>query len=323
MTPIVIILATYNGAEFLSQQIQSIYTQLDHQSLLIIRDDGSKDITPVLLHDLSKRCPNIKIINDDKGSVGVLDNFSLLLEYAYNNGALQVVLADQDDVWMEDKVALQTSCMKKMENNFIDEPLLVHSNMEVVDSSLKKINESFMKYQGIQHETDALPVLLPQNFVTGCTMMINRKLLDIALPVPDEALMHDWWLALCAAVFGQIGYIDKPLVKYRQHGKNEVGAKHLGDYINPMHGEWKKHWLEGRTNLFQSMRQASALAARVREHDPSNPNLALIESYATMDKASPLARIAGIHKSGVHMQSGIRQALMLSRLLLTPEGWHV
>ena len=128
--------------------------------------------------------------------------------------------------------------------------------------------------------------------------------------------MHDWWLALCAAVFGHIGFIDKPLVKYRQHGSNEVGAKHLNDYLNPCTGEWKRHWLEGRVNLFQSMKQAEALAERIREHDPQNPNLALVESYASLQTLSRWQRVKKIQQLGVHAQSNSRQALLLSRLLL-------
>jgi len=164
--------------------------------------------------------------------------------------------------------------------------------------------------------------LLTQNFVTGCTVLVNRRLLDIALPIPEEALMHDWWLALCAAVFGHIGFVDKPLVKYRQHGNNEVGAKHFGDFLNPMTGKWKNRWYEGRENLFQSMKQAQALADRIREHDPDNPNLALVEEYASLYGMSPVKRIQRLHDLGVHAQSGVRQMLLLSRLLLTPRDYN-
>jgi hypothetical protein len=150
-------------------------------------------------------------------------------------------------------------------------------------------------------------------------MLVNRKLLDVALPLPEEALMHDWWLALCAAVFGHIGYIEKPLVKYRQHGKNEVGAKHLGDFLNPFTAKWKNRWLVGRKNLFQSMKQAQALAKRIREYDPSNKHLALIEAYASLAHMPPWKRVRKLHELGVHAQSTPRQILLLSRLLLTPQ----
>ncbi len=176
-----------------------------------------------------------------------------------------------------------------------------------------------MQYQGIRPKVDdPLKVLLVQNFMTGCTMLVNRRLLDIALPIPKEALMHDWWLALCAAVFGHIGFIDKPLVKYRQHGGNEVGAKHISDFLNPMTGKWKIRWLEGRGNLFQSMQQARVLAERIREHDPKSPHLALVETYASLESFAPLQRVQKINALGVYTQSKMRQMLLLSRLLLSP-----
>ena len=317
-------MATYNGAAYVENQIASLVAQNYSDWRLLIRDDASCDATMDIIHAINRQDSRITVLEDGLGRVGVNENFHKLLHSAYQDGGNYFLLSDQDDVWQQDKLYSQLNAMQQLEQQFPESPLLVHSDMQVVDEKLERISPSFMHHQNINHEERvAIKVLLAQNFITGCTVLVNRRLLDIALPLPDEALMHDWWLALCAAVFGHIGYIDKPLVKYRQHGKNEVGAKHLGDYINPMHGKWKKHWLEGRKNLFLSMRQASALAVRVRENDPANPNLGLIESYATIYKASRLARIAGIRKSGVHMQSGIRQALMLSRLLLTPEGWHV
>jgi len=317
-------MATYNGAAYVENQVDSIIDQSFFNWCLLIRDDGSCDTTMDIINAISRQDSRVTVLEDGLGRVGVNENFHELLHSAYQDGSNYFLLSDQDDVWQQDKLSSQLNAMQQLEQQFPRSPLLVHSDMEVVDEKLERIAPSFMHHQDIDHEErDAAKVLLAQNFVTGCTVLVNRRLLDIALPVPDEALMHDWWLALCAAVFGHIGYIDKPLVKYRQHGKNEVGAKHLGDYINPMHGEWKKHWMEGRINLFQSMRQASALAVRVRENDPSNPNLALIESYAALACDSPLHRIKKILSLGVRMQSRSRQTLMLSRLLLTPKDWHV
>ncbi len=319
MNLLAITLASYNGSEFLSQQVESIYKQMDEQSILFVRDDGSKDLTPKLLGEFEAIYPNIKLVVDDEKSSGAAANFSLLLEYAYSRDVSHVMLSDQDDVWVEDKIALQIALMHKMEKEVPESPLLIHSDMTVVDRELQTISPSFMQYQAIRHEAGSpLKVLLAQNFIAGCTMLVNRRLLDIALPIPEETLMHDWWLALCAAVFGYIGFIDKPLVKYRQHAGNEVGAKHISDFLNPMTGKWKKRWLEGRENLFQSMQQARVLAERIREHDPKNPHLALVEAYAALASLSPLQRVKRINELGVHAQAQTRQILLLSRLLLTP-----
>jgi len=321
VTNIGILLAVYNGGDFLAQQLDSIAAQDDLDWVLYARDDGSSDHSPAILEEYSKQDERIHPIFDTLGNLGASNNFASLMKMHGLDSNQYIAFSDQDDVWQRDKLSSQLNAMQQLERQFLDSPLLVHSDMEVVDGKLECIAPSFMRHQGIEHiNRGEVKVLLAQNFVTGCTVLVNRRLLDIALPVPDEALMHDWWLALCAAVFGHIGYIDQPLVKYRQHGKNEVGAKYVGDYINPMHGEWKKRWYEGRDNLFKSMKQAQALADRIRQHDPKNRNLALVEAYASLQNLPPLKRIGKLHVLGIHAQSRSRQVLLLSRLLLTPKN---
>jgi len=317
---IAIVLAIYDGEKFLEQQLESIVLQ-DHQKWsLYVRDDGSHDDSRNIVEQFSKVDKRVHVLTDAKNHLGARDNFASLMERRTLDSYPYIAFSDQDDVWQHDKLSMQLDVMHEMERHYSGTALLVHSDMTVVDASLNMIDPSFMDYQGIRHEENAVPVLLAQNFVTGCTALVNRTLLDIALPLPEEALMHDWWLALCAAVFGHIGYIDKPLVRYRQHGNNEVGAKHPGDYLNPLSGEWRRRWLEGRDHLFQSMKQAQALADRIREHAPDNPHLALVEAYASLQKESPLKRIRKLRDLGVHTQSKTRQALLLSRLLLTPQA---
>jgi glycosyltransferase involved in cell wall biosynthesis len=321
MRKVSIILASYNGEYFLQQQIESILGQVNSNWDLIIQDDGSSDHSYDILKSLTSKDVRISTIRKNTSNKGVLGNFHSLMVQAHRSSCRYITFSDQDDVWNPDKLADQTTLMDEMESLYPGQPVLIHSDMEVVDAGLGSIHRSFMKYQNIHNECTApLKVLLAQNFVTGCTVMINQPLLEIALPVPNDALMHDWWLALCAATFGHIGYIDKPLVKYRQHGKNEIGAKYSYDFINPFTAKWTKCWSAGRNNLFQSMKQAQALADRVREHNPGNSDLPLIEKYASLVNISPAQRIRRIRELGIHAQSNIRQGLLLSRLLLTPQA---
>lgn len=86
--------------------------------------------------------------------------------------------------------------------------------------------DSLWRYQLSDPERGCrLNRLLMQNVATGCTVMINRPLLELALPIPDAAIMHDWWLALVAAAFGKIGTVHEATVLYRQHGGNDTGAR--------------------------------------------------------------------------------------------------
>jgi len=309
-----ILLATYNGAAFLPEQLESIVSQAEGWKLLV-RDDGSHDGTRKLLRNIVDKNSAVIVINDGLERLGAPGNFARLLEKAKEQGAGYCALSDQDDLWLPAKLAEQLTQIKVLEQKFPHCPILIHSDLEVVNRNLEIIHPSFMQYQGIHHEdVDPLSVLLCQNFVTGSTVMINRPLLDLALPVPKEVLMHDWWLALCAAVFGRLGYNRVPLVKYRQHGNNEVGARNMRHLMNPIKNNWHQHWSNGCDNLVRSILQARALAERIREHDPKNSHLHLVEEYASLMELSPMNRIRKVHELGIHMQSSLRHMLMISRL---------
>jgi len=104
--------------------------------------------------------------------------------------------------------------------------MLVNTDLQVVDEQLRVLDDSFWHYQRIHPERlKRLSRVLVQNFATGCTIMINRALADLALPIPAEAMMHDWWLALVATRFGRAEPLPMPTVLYRQHGRNDIGAR--------------------------------------------------------------------------------------------------
>ncbi|MBU3951926.1 MAG: hypothetical protein KJ658_07270, partial [Proteobacteria bacterium] len=198
-------------------------------------------------------------------------------------------------------------------------PVLVHSDAEVVDTHLNTVCPSFMAYQGICHNrVNPLNNLLVQNFVTGCTLMVNRKLLELAYPVPEAALMHDWWLALCAAVSGRIEFADRPLIRYRQHRNNQVGAKSVTLYLNPFTGRWYSAWESGRQHFAQSVRQAGALADRMAEYGVADRHIRLVKAYASLLELTPVNRVRCLYRHGIRSQTSIRQALMISRLFFIP-----
>ena len=220
MNKIFILLSTYNGEKYLKEQLDSLFSQNYKDFKLIVRDDGSTDRTKEILNsydiELLSSCENL----------GVKKSFETLLEYAYENSdAKYFMFCDQDDVWNEDKIEKTLNQMNEMEKLYKNTPILVHTDLEVVDENLHTINPSFMKLQNLNEKKNRLNNLLIQNTITGCTVMINRDLAKLCLPMSSNAIVHDWWVGLVASYFGKIGYVDDSTIKYRQHTSNTIGAK--------------------------------------------------------------------------------------------------
>ncbi len=182
-----VLLAAYEGERFLDAQIQSLLSQENADLRILARDDGSGDGTYFLLHAYETTESGRFFVTDGGGHMAVMQD----MERAHGR----------------------------------DCPILVHSDLAVViDGQIA--SGSLMHYQKLDPQRTELRRLLTQNVVTGCTVMINRALCDAALSRPHEGmLMHDWWLALIASAFGEIGYVDEATMLYRQHGDNRVGAK--------------------------------------------------------------------------------------------------
>ena len=314
---IVILLATYNGSRFLPEQISSYKEQSVSGWSLYIRDDASSDSTQSLLNELKLTIDGVLFI-EGKERVGSNRNFSILASRAFEAGSKYFFFSDQDDIWHKNKVEIQSSIMEEAEGLNASSPILVFSDMSVIDSDGNTIAPSFMEYQKIKYEeNEPLRTLLAQNFVTGCASMLNRELVSVALPFPKEAVVHDWWVALCAAAMGYIKYIPMPLVKYRQHENNQIGAKHWLGYMSPLKGGFRQQWLKGRDTLRASMLQARALAERVKLYCPNNPNLPLIDAYADLvNVKSAFERLSQARSLGIRVQTPWRRGVFVSRLLL-------
>lgn len=219
-----IALATYNGRNYLQQQLDSLLSQSVKNARILIGDDGSTDGSLALIDQYAaKFAERIKVLPKDRSGKGACGNFNRLLSAT---DAPYVFLCDQDDVWDSDKVGVALEHMRDLESmHGTDTPILVHTDLRVVDQNLKTISDSFFEFQNLDAQAATFKQLLVQNMVTGCTVVVNRALLNKALPIPTDAIMHDWWLALVAAAFGQIGFVGRSTMSYRQHGSNTVGAK--------------------------------------------------------------------------------------------------
>ncbi|WP_242258581.1 glycosyltransferase family 2 protein [Streptococcus thoraltensis] len=213
-----ILLSTYNGEKYLSEQIESIQAQTFTDWQLLIRDDGSSDGTVDLIKHFVKSDHRIRFINEDNiVNYGVVKSFYHLVKF---EKADYYFFSDQDDVWLPEKLEITLQRGQK-ENS--DKPLLVYTDLRVVNENLEILQESMIKAQS-HHANTELVQELTENTVTGGTMMINKALAD-KWQVYENLLMHDWYLALLAASLGKLVYIDQPTQLYRQHEANVLGAR--------------------------------------------------------------------------------------------------
>jgi len=222
-SPVVeILLSTYNGEKYLKEQIDSLFAQTHKEWRLIVRDDGSTDSTVEVVKGYQSLHPGkVILVEDTEGRLGPTGSFSRLLE---NSTADYLMFCDQDDVWLPEKMETTLARLRTLESGFETMPLLVHTDLKVTDEGLNVIADSFLKYQNLDPGRKDLNNLLVFNNVTGCTVMMNRALKDLATPIPAEAVIHDWWMALVASAFGIIEYMNVPTVLYRQHAENVVGS---------------------------------------------------------------------------------------------------
>jgi glycosyltransferase involved in cell wall biosynthesis len=218
-----VLLATYNGARYLRPQIESILNQEEVSFRILVRDDGSADETPAVIEHYRGSMPDRIIHLSGSGHLGAVANFAHLLR---ESKAPYAALSDQDDVWAPHKLRTLLTVMRDLESRHgVDTPLLVHSDLTVVDETLRERHHSFWRYSGFDPRGTNFPRLLIKNTVTGCASLANRALIELALPIPQVALVHDYWLALVAGAAGHLGIVEEPLMAYRQHARNAIGAR--------------------------------------------------------------------------------------------------
>lgn len=301
-----ILLATFQGAHYLEEQLESILTQSHPHFHLWIRDDKSSDQSPAILQKWARAYPQKITLLPSTERLGIIGNFSQLMN---QSEAPYMMFADQDDKWLPHKIEISLDHVKKMERRYDSHlPLLVHTDLKVVDQNLKEISHSFWNYAGLNPKLTSLNRLLSQNTMTGCTMLMNRALVNLAHPISSEAVMHDWWIALVAACFGRIQFVNQPTLLYRQHYSNDTGAKQYGllSWLNQSRNELNKksHCLK------QSYEQANCLLERY-EKDLSRKNQMLIHAYRDLDKLSFFNKKYQTIKHGFFKQGFLRNAKML------------
>lgn len=304
MEEVLILLAAYNGKRYLPEMIESVLVQDYSGWRLILSDDGSTDGTPEILQEYARRYPEKISFHCSGYRLGNAQNhFMYLLEKFHD--APYIMFCDQDDVWHSDKISKTLAKMKEIE--IADGPAMVHTDLRVVDQELKVIHPSFLERSALRGDRMLLNQLLVQNVVTGCTMMINRSLAELACTnIPQEGiLMHDWWLALLASACGVSGFLNEATIEYRQHTGNSVGAKDARS-LRYILSRLKTYDMAKNMRLtFGQAKEFHRCYARIM----SKEQCELICSYAQLENRGGIARRwayirYGYWKCGLYRQIG-------------------
>lgn len=222
-----ILLSTYNGEKYLSEQLDSLFSQSYNDFRIIVRDDGSIDKTRDILLEYKNKFNN-KLDVYFENNVGPKNSFFELIKKSTND---YVMFCDQDDIWLDNKLEIMINVIKQYNNI----PTLVYCDLKVVDENLNIICNSFYDYQGIDRYKNSFFDLVKKSVFPGCSLMLNRKLVEIIKYADvNNIRMHDCYVGLIASYFGNVVYVDEKLNLYRQHSDNTIGARDnsLKFYIN-------------------------------------------------------------------------------------------
>jgi glycosyltransferase involved in cell wall biosynthesis len=281
-----VLLATHNSGVYVNKMLASIKQQSYENLSLLIYDDASQDESSQIIRDFEpKNDIKVQSFINDKRPLGPVGAFNFLLQ---KSNAEYVAFADHDDVWFPNKIEKSMRRMLEAEKKYGKEiPIMVYSDMCVVDKNLNIINDSFFEYQNINPRNCSLNRLLLQNVPSGCTIVANRALADLVGKIPEHAVMHDHWISLVAAAFGKIIYLNEPTLHYRQHENNFYGASPYG---------WRYFYKKYRTGvdnikerLYQNITHGKAFLDSYREI-LSPEQIEMLEAFSKLREKSWLEK---------------------------------
>lgn len=265
---VAIVLCTYNGASYLREQLDSLVIQTFTDWHCYAFDDCSTDGTQNILYEYAGRFPHhftVTVNTERSGSAA--KNFISATEHVFSSKQFDLLCyCDQDDVWDGKKLAILA---KKFQNVDSKKPLLVFSDLCIVDDHLNELHPSFISRISVggysKHiQRDFIQV---DNIVPGCALVCNRALLESAVPFPEHTIMHDWWIVLVALKNGSIVFVPEKLVQYRQHAENTVGARRLSTPAKMF-------------RTFPVLRKFTNIYKMVKELYPEESRISLIRRYA-------------------------------------------
>jgi glycosyltransferase involved in cell wall biosynthesis len=308
-----ILLATYNGEKYIAEQINSLLSQTNQDFMLYIRDDKSTDSTFIISSGYAERFPKkIAVSQNEKNVGGAKHNF---LQMMIDHKDDYVMLCDQDDIWLPDKITKSLAKIKDMEKEHgTSTPILVYTNLTVVRDNLEVTAYSYEKMANKNFDKNILNYAVAMNNVAGCTAIYNRALSELMQVAPEYLVMHDWWLYLTAAALGKISAIHYPTVLYRQHKGNESGAKRV---LSPKYIYYVLTHLKKMASMIDDSYKQSEAFLNMYDDKLTKENVELISAYASMGSLSRVKRLKTIKKYKTYMNGFARRSAQLLLLIVS------
>ena len=260
MIEVQVLLSSYNGEQYIKEQLDSILKQDNVKVELLIRDDGSTDRTVEILREYEKKWNNIQVIYGE--NIGVIESFFTLIENASMEKEY-IAFSDQDDRWLPEKLIRAVRKMK------VEQPMVYCSAKQLVDAQLNPLPS------GISYKTvrTTLGNALVENMCTGCTCVINREMLQLLQGrKPKFTIMHDFWIYLVGTCFGTVIYDKESYILYRQHGNNTLGS------ASSLLGHYKRRVKNFRKNRGKLTKQAKEFL-RIYAEMMTEQNKKLVEDF--------------------------------------------
>ena len=218
-TPAFVIVATYNGVNYIAKQLDSLLAQ-SCPCLIHVYDDGSTDGTVELIQSKYLQHENVELTLNKK-RLGYVRNFEQGIKRAYELGAQYLALCDQDDIWHPQRIEKMATALLTANT---ETPTLVYGDLQMMDNNEQFTHSSYLHYRKYNSRADSSPrslaVALGQNGVMGNTILMNRALTEQILPFPKHLHSHDYWISLIAQLNGKCILVSEPLVNYRIHSSN-------------------------------------------------------------------------------------------------------
>lgn len=317
MAQVDIAVPAFNCGPFLDGLMASVVAQDFHDWRVVARDDGSRDDTSRRLASWQELLGDRMTILPGSGSrnLGLIASYSAVLEAT---SAPWVMSADPDDLWLPGKISRSIQAIRQAEAALgSGAPVAICTDAAVVDTDRQPIAPSFWRWSRMnpQLSRDVNRVAM-ESVALGSTMMMNRPLLDEALPIASGAAYQDWWLALVAVALGRLVPLPEPTVLYRRHAVNATadpyGSSLLGAVRRTLHTPGApRRRLEAL--LAQAARQAGSFVARYRER-LRRPDVAALEALSALPSLGSLARRRAVMRHRLWFASPVKNAGLLALL---------